>query len=197
MATSSEATTVSTKKPLKKRKADGSVDQQSTDASATSTAGQKKEKDRIKTLEQFQEELNLLMKTSKEHKAAATLSKEKLHEEKRLRSRIVPFMLENLKQTRVNCKDYNMYVSTSVVNRQRKVQIQDIYKIIEETLGTENKALIQKKALELRQQKVAMRQVVIKDIQDSRAKKRKEKQEEAIAAALAGRPIEKKRSKKQ
>lgn len=40
-----------------------------------------------------------------------------------------------------------------------------------------------------------MRQVVIKTIQDSRAKKREAKQEEAVAAALAGRPIEKKKQK--
>lgn len=187
MESNSDSFAVSSKKNAKKRETDDSTDQ----SADISTTGQKKEKDRIKTLKQFEEELNLLMKIKKEHEEAAALSKEKLHEEKRLRSRIVPFMLENLKQTRVNCSAFNMYISTSVVNRQRKVQIQDIYKIIEETLGAENKALIQKKALELRQQKVAMRQVVIKTIQDSRAKKRKAREEQAVAAALAGRPIEK------
>lgn len=194
METSSTTTSIVVKKPTKKRKIDDSVDNQSSDGASSAP---KKEKDRIKTLEQFQIELNLLMKTKKEHEEAAAVSKQKFHEEKYLRSRIVPFMLENLKQTRVDCSAYHMYLSTSVVNRQRKVHIEDIYTIIEETLGPENKALIKKKAQELRQQKVAMRQIVIKEIQDTRAQKKKAKEEEKIAAALAGNPIEKKRAKKQ
>lgn len=197
MATNSTATSstslISTKSS-KKRKAEDSVDNQSSD---NTNPTPKKEKDRIKTLEQFQTELNLLMKTTKEHEESAAITKQKFHEKQYLRARIVPFMLDNLKQTRVDCSAYKMYISTSVVNRQRKVQIQDIYEIIEETLGSENKELIKKKAQELRAQKVASRQIVIKKISDERAQKKKKKEEEAKAAALAGRPIEKKRAKKQ
>ena len=184
MATSSTSTVAT--KATKKRK--NNDDDEDNPSSENSTAP-KKEKDRIKTLDQFQIELNLMMKKKKEHEEAVEKSKELMHEWHLLRSRVVPFMTDNLKQNRVNCKDFNMYVSTSTVHRFRKVQICDIYEIIKQTLGTENCALIQRKAKELREQKVPMRQIRIAEISNKREKKKMEKEEATKQAVLSGNPL--------
>jgi len=108
-----------------------------------------------------------------------------------VKQRVLPFMEDNLKQKRVNCSKYKMYISSSIVKRNRKVRVEHIYEIIERELGAENKALIQQKAKELAKQKVEMRSVRIASISTKRSDKRKERSEELKAAALSGQPLPK------
>lgn len=143
------------------------------------------EKDRIKTPLQFKTELEQLMETNKRHKEKLEECKKLAQEMKVLRTRVLPFMLNNLKQTRVNCSKHQMYLSSTVVQRKRKVQMNDLYEIIERELGAENRKLIKAKAEELAKQKVAMRQTRIMPIALKRAEKRKHKADNAKAASLA------------
>lgn len=158
---------------------------------------EKKPKDRIKTLDQFTVELDLLMETHNKHKIKAAECKQLVAEEKTLRARILPFMLDNLKQHRANSIVHNMYITSTITNRARKVHLQDIYEIIERELGPENKKLIIEKALELRKQKVPMRQTKIATISTKRSDERKRKVEELKSAALSGLPAPKKPRKAQ
>lgn len=152
---------------------------------------EKKPKDRIKTLEQFQFELNALMEKYKDHKRKADECKKLGAELKVLRERIVPFMLENLKQHRMNCKDHQMYITSTITHRARKVHLEDVYEIIEKELGPANRELIQRKALELRKQKVAMRQTKICPISTKRIEAKRKREEEQRAAVASGQPLPK------
>lgn len=181
------------KKTSKKRKNDDDDNPSSDNGGVVQP---KKEKDRIKTLEQFQTELNLMMEKKKEYDTKKEESSKTFKEYSLLKARVVPFMLENLKQSRVDCSAHNMYVSATTVKRFRKVKLEDVYQIIEEVLGKENKALIQQKALELREQKVSMKQIRIADISDVRATRKKEREEAMRQAVLSGQPIPKKRAVK-
>lgn len=161
-------------------------------AASKSTKKEEKKKDRIKTLDQFTSELDLLMETHIKHKQKSLECKQLGSELKILRDRILPFMLDNLKQHRANCTKHKMYITSTITNRARKIHLQDIYEIIEKELGPENKKLIFEKALELRKQKVAMRQTKIAPISTKRSDEKKRRLDEIKNAALSGLPVPKK-----
>lgn len=156
---------------------------------------EKKPKDRIKTLEQFGRELNLLMETKIKHDEKAKECKELTVQLKTLRARVLPFLLDNLKQTRANSAQHKMYISSTIVHRFRKVHIADVYEIIEAELGPANRKLIEEKAKELRKQKVAMRQTRIAPMSTKRADKRKQRTAEA-AVEDSDATLPRKRAKK-
>jgi hypothetical protein len=164
-------------------------------ASESATTATAKERDRIKTLDQFKTELEVLMETKLNHEQKLKECKELAAKLKVVKQRVLPFMEDNLKQKRVNCSKYKMYISTSVVKRNRKVRVEHIYEIIEQTLGAENRALIKQKAKELAQQKIEMKTVRIASISTKRADKRKDRAEELKQAALAGEPAPKRTRK--
>jgi len=141
-------------------------------------------KDRIKTPDQFKVELEHMMETNQRHKEKMQECKQLAQELKTVRARVLPFMLDNLKQNRVNCSKFNTYISSTVVQRKRKVRMEDLYEIIERELGPENRKLIKQKAEELAAQKVSMRQTRIMPLSLKRAENKKRKAQDAKSATL-------------
>lgn len=154
-------------------------------ASVEKTYGVEKptNKDRIKTPDQFQIELNLLMAEHLKHTRLAEEKAESFAKLKTLRTRVVPFMLHNLEQVRADDAAHGLYLSSTLVERNRKVKTTDIYTIIEKLLGPANVELIRTEAAELAKQRVVMRQTRILPIA-----KKKRKAGEVDASANATEP---------
>jgi len=139
-------------------------------------------KDRIKTPAQFAEELERLMDINQQHKEKLGECKELNAKLRQQRTLCLPFLVNNLNQTRVNCSKYGMYLSSTVVQRKRKVTMEDLREIIREELGPASLERIDAKAQERREQKVAMRQTRIMPISNKRAEKRKAAAQESEAS---------------
>lgn len=135
-------------------------------------------KDRIKTEPEFKKELNELMKEHLKHKKLLAESKKCTERLKTLRSRVIPFMVHNMKMYRYDSPEYDMYLSSTVVSRFRKVKLTDVYTIIEKELGPANLQLIKEKAEELRKQKVQMRQTSFRPL--SKKKRKNESKNDTI-----------------
>jgi hypothetical protein len=125
------------------------------DADSSSTKQQ-----RPATMEEFKASCEALVEAQIKQRALQNESRQVNAELQKLRGEVVPFLLSHNRH-RVDCSRLAMYISTRMTQRPTTIGVKQLYEIIEEILGKESLAAVQREAANRRQQKRQVRETRI------------------------------------
>ena len=120
---------------------------------------------------QFKANCEALVEAQMRHRALQKESQLVNAQVQRLREEVVPFLVHH-NTNRVNVSAHSMYISTRMTQRLTTIGVKQLYEIIEQTLGKESLAIVQREAETRHQQKRQVRETRIMPIKSTRKRKK-------------------------
>lgn len=116
---------------------------------------------------QFKANCEALVEAQMRHRALQKESQQVNAQVQRLREEVVPFLVRH-NTNRVNVSAHSMYIATRMTQRLTTIGVKQLYEIIEQTLGKESLAIVQREAETRHQQKRQVRETRIMPIKSTR-----------------------------